>query len=370
MEHVIKRYCNALGRNQYDLLMKIISADIIVSGSNTPVKQLREAFKSLQGNTAFRESCQKQDALFKGNLKRTYSEIPLDTSESQFILPFTMEGLLWGVQPFQVKGMENITVQSGSIVHINRYLDLQPMVESFQTDEKRYCAHERVNKMKQMVENHPIRKHPFWDNFRDVLYKTDSANVAYVWAEVSKDFSESFNDYLEWEYGHHLPWAVKACYFKNQEAEKGLYEEDEFTAFRESYDIERWMVEAQHHIDLNKRFFNKARELSKIKLTKEQLQETKYTINSFRNMKKEFVHGEIAAVLAAIETITPFVAGTISNGCSKTKLNLEDYVYFTLHIEVDDEHAKRMWLAWVELCMSDPDACEQSERAVQIFFDN
>ncbi|CAE7433531.1 unnamed protein product, partial [Symbiodinium microadriaticum] len=215
------------------------------------------------------------------------------------------------------------------------------------------------------VHNHYLLHHDYLVCLQSGSF-TDLKLATKIFAENHYVYSKNFKRYLTMV-AEKVDDSVKHLLLENLQEEDGLYEEDSIMAMVNA-GIPREHFDQLPHKVLITNF------LSAVGVEADALNNmgspggrfTTWILNLYRDAN---ACEALAIVGFAIEETVSILYQFIWDGLKKTDMNPQDYVFFPLHILVDDHHADLLITAFANYMKTTPEACARAPELVMSMLD-
>jgi L-fuculose-phosphate aldolase len=216
-----------------------------------------------------------------------------------------------------------------------------------------------------LVEQHSILQHPFLKHFQSVKY-ADMNSATQDFATEHYVYSRNFQVYLKNVLRKIDDEESIKLIGANIKEESGHYDEDDLE-FMEKHDIGRESYNGIAHPKLMKRFVKAAKANENF----EGGAAGKFTDLMIDTTANSDVCVGLAILAFAIESTVSRLYSFIWDGLKMSKvLKKSDYVFFPLHILIDDGHADALKTAWWRYYQKSPNTClESSYKATKMILD-
>jgi len=190
----------------------------------------------------------------------------------------------------------------------------------------------------------------------------DMHQATVIFAKNHFVYSRNFIKYLETAASKITDDSIKAPILENIGEENGGYEEKDLLAMEE-HGIKREWFDKLPHKRLSERFL-KSLDIDFSKVSYDSAG-GRFTTFMLESLARATACEALAVLGFAIEETVSTLYMYIWNGLKKTSLTTEQFVFFPLHILVDDGHADLLQQGFEKYLHSDPASCANSSAIVK-----
>jgi L-fuculose-phosphate aldolase len=211
---------------------------------------------------------------------------------------------------------------------------------------------EQIEYLEDMTANHYLLKHNFLMNFSEGNF-IDMEKATKVFAENHYTYSNNFIKFLQMTIKKIDDEHIKNSLEDNVDEESGNYEEEDLKSM-EKIGYSRELFDKIKHRDLVGRFLNSVGIDTKSLICKEEEEHDDenehkmicgnhpggtFTEFMYKQYKSSSTIESLSIIGFAIERTVSTIYSYILKGIQQTQLEKKDYVFFPLHIYIDDGHA-------------------------------
>jgi len=226
-------------------------------------------------------------------------------------------------------------------------------------------AAEVAQKLEQLAHNHPLLKHPYLRCFQNNGFQ-DMRKAVRVFAENHYTYSKNFIRYLRMV-ADKVSSDIRPLLLENISEEDGHYEEDDLVGMEENGVPRAWFNEKPHR-DLIMKFLLAA-DVDQSMFNRTDHPGGRFTTWILDQYTKANACEALAVIGFAIEETVSTLYQFLWEGLKKTDMNPEDYVFFPLHILVDDGHADLLKRGFMSYWAENPVQCQRAPQLIEEVLD-
>lgn len=219
--------------------------------------------------------------------------------------------------------------------------------------------------MEKAVREHYLLSHDFLRCFQSGEF-TDIKHAVRVFAENHYTYSKNFIRYLRMV-ADKVSNDIRPLLLENISEEDGHYEESDLVGMEENGIPRAWFNEKPHR-DLIMKFLLAA-DVDQSMFNRTDHPGGRFTAWILDQYTKANACEALAVIGFAIEETVSTLYQFLWEGLKKTDMNPEDYVFFPLHILVDDGHADLLKRGFMSYWAENPIQCQRAPQLIQEVLD-
>ena len=216
------------------------------------------------------------------------------------------------------------------------------------------------SELESAVREHYLLKHDYLQCFQNQGF-TDMRGAVRIFAENHYTYSKNFIKYLRMVADKVRP-ELQHLLLENIAEEEGNYEDEDLDTL-EAAGVKREWVNKKPHRDLIRRFLNAA-EVDQSMFNRTDHPGGRFTSWIIKKYEDANACEALSMIGFAIEETVSILYSYLWNGLKTTDMDPEDFVFFPLHILVDDGHADLLKAGFAAYWDENPEQCKAAPRLV------